>query len=68
MGGPGQGAHRAARLLTDTTNIDPPVASFHILYSRFAEAMDAIAGTDAEAAYDIWLSNTRGAPTSSWSG
>jgi hypothetical protein len=48
------------QVFTNTAGIDPPIASFHILYSRFAESMHARAGTDAEAAYDIWLSNTRG--------
>jgi hypothetical protein len=47
------------QVFTDTAG-DPPIASFHAIYSRFAEAMHATAGTDVEAAYDIWLSNTRG--------
>ena len=33
------------------------------MFSRFAEAMHATTGSDAETAYDIWLSNTSG-PTS----
>lgn len=49
------------QVFTNTDNNDPPVASFHAIYSRFAEAMHATRGTDAEAAYDIWLSNTSGA-------
>jgi hypothetical protein len=48
------------QVFTKTTDTDPPIASFHAVYSHFAEAMHATAGTDAEAAYDIWLSNTKG--------
>jgi hypothetical protein len=48
------------QVFTNVTGNDPPIDRFHILFSRFAEAMHARAGTDAEAAYDIWLSNTRG--------
>jgi Glycosyl hydrolase family 12 len=48
------------QLFTHTNNKDPRIASFRSINSYFSEAMHAHAGTDAEAAYDIWLSNTRG--------
>ena len=48
------------QIFTKTTDTDPPVASFHAIYSHFTEAMHATAGTDAEAGYDIWLSHTNG--------
>lgn len=48
------------QVFTNVNNNDPPIASFHVVRSHFAEAMHATAGTDAEAAYDIWLSNTSG--------
>ena len=48
------------QLFTKTTGADPTISSFHALYSHFAEAMHATAGTIAQAAYDIWLSNTKG--------
>ena len=48
------------QLFTKTTGADPPIASFHAIYSHFAESMHATAGTIAQAAYDIWLSNTKG--------
>jgi hypothetical protein len=48
------------QLFTHTTGNDPPISSFHAVYSHFAEAMHATAGTDAEAGYDIWLSHTKG--------
>jgi len=48
------------QLFTHPNNTDPPLASFHAIFSHFSEAMHAHAGTDVEAAYDIWLSNTKG--------
>src|SRR5215813_3544625 len=48
------------QLFTHTNNTDPRISSFRSINSHFSEAMHAHAGTDAEAAYDIWLSNTHG--------
>ena len=48
------------QVFTHTNNTDPPLASFRAIFSHFTEAMHAHAGTDVEAAYDIWLSNTKG--------
>ena len=48
------------QVFTHTNDTDPPLSSFHAVFSHFTEAMHATAGTDAEAAYDIWLSNTKG--------
>jgi hypothetical protein len=48
------------QVFTHTNGNDPPISSYRALYSRFAEAMHSNARTDAEAAYDIWLSNTNG--------
>jgi len=46
-----------AQILTATTNVDPPIASFKYLHSAFAESMPGPGtGTDAEAGYDIWTS------------
>jgi len=35
-----------------------PLSGFSSITSAYAEAMNATAGTDAEAAYDMWVSNT----------
>jgi Glycosyl hydrolase family 12 len=48
------------QLFTKTTNTDPVISAFASITSHFAETMNPGAGTDAEAAYDIWLSNTSG--------
>lgn len=48
------------QLFTKTTNIDPAISAFASVTSDFAETMNPQAGTDAEAAYDIWLSNASG--------
>lgn len=42
------------------TDTDTPISGLKQLTSTFAENMDANSGTDAEAAYDIWLSKTSG--------
>ena len=39
---------------------DTPIKGLNQLTSTFAESMNATSGTDAEAAYDIWLSGTSG--------
>lgn len=41
-------------------NTDTPIRGLARLTSTFAENMNANRGTDAEAAYDIWLSHTSG--------
>jgi hypothetical protein len=48
------------QLFTRTSGKNPPLATFSKINSHFAEAMHANAKTDAEAAYDIWLSATSG--------
>ena len=54
------------QVFTRTNNTAPPVAGFHAVYSHFAEAMHATAGTDAEAGYDIWLSGTQAQEVMVW--
>lgn len=48
------------QLFTKTTNVDPAISAFASITSDFTETMNPQAGTDAEAAYDIWLGNTSG--------
>lgn len=48
------------QLFTKTTDVDPAISAFASITSDFTETMSPHAGTDAEAAYDIWLSNTSG--------
>ena len=48
------------QLFTKTTNDDPALSAFTSITSAFTETMNPQAGTDAEAAYDLWLSNTHG--------
>jgi len=48
------------QVFTSTSNTNPPVSSFRAIYSHFTEAMHATTKTIAQAAYDIWLSNTSG--------
>ena len=48
------------QLFTKTTNVDPVISAFASITSDFTETMNPQAGTDAEAAYDIWLGNTSG--------
>jgi hypothetical protein len=43
--------------VTTAQNTPNPVSSYKSLVSTYAENMHATAGTDAEAAYDIWLNN-----------
>jgi Glycosyl hydrolase family 12 len=48
------------QLFTKTTNIDPAISAFGSITSDFTETMNPQAGTDAEAAYDLWLSHASG--------
>jgi Glycosyl hydrolase family 12 len=48
------------QVFTKTTNTDPPLSAFTSITSGFTETMNPQAGTDAEAAYDLWLSHTSG--------
>jgi Glycosyl hydrolase family 12 len=48
------------QIFTKTTDTDPAISAFASITSDFTETMNPQAGTDAEAAYDIWLSNTSG--------
>jgi Glycosyl hydrolase family 12 len=48
------------QVFTKTTNDDPAISAFTSITSDFTETMNPQAGTDAEAAYDVWLSNTSG--------
>lgn len=48
------------QIFTHTNDRNPAITSFRAIGSHFTEAMHATSGTDAEAAYDIWLSNTSG--------
>jgi Glycosyl hydrolase family 12 len=48
------------QVFTKTTNIDPAISAFASITSDFTETMNPQAGVKAEAAYDLWLSNTPG--------
>ena len=48
------------QVFTKTTNTDPAISAFASVTSEFTETMNSQAGTDAEAAYDVWLSHTSG--------
>jgi hypothetical protein len=48
------------QVFTKTTDTDPAISAFTSITSDFTETMNPQAGTDAEAAYDLWLSNTSG--------
>ena len=48
------------QVFTKTTNTAPAISAFASITSDFTETMNPRTGTDAEAAYDIWLSNTSG--------
>jgi len=48
------------QVFTKTTNTDPAISAFTSITSDYTETMNPQAGTDAEAAYDLWLSNTSG--------
>jgi hypothetical protein len=48
------------QIFTKTTDVDPALSAFASITSDFTETLNPQAGTDAEAAYDIWLSNTSG--------
>jgi glycosyl hydrolase family 12 len=46
-----------AQVFTRSDNTDPPIKAFSAITSTFTETMNATAGTDAEAAYDLWVDN-----------
>jgi hypothetical protein len=48
------------QVFTKTTDTDPAISAFTAITSDFTETMNPQAGTDAEAAYDLWLSHTSG--------
>jgi hypothetical protein len=48
------------QVFTKTTDTNPAISAFASISSDFTETMNPQAGTDAEAAYDLWLSNTSG--------
>ena len=48
------------QVFTKTTDTDPALSAFTSITSDFSETMNPQAGTDAEAAYDLWLSHTSG--------
>ena len=43
------------QVFTRGDDTDPPISAFSAITSSFTETMNATAGTDAEAAYDIWV-------------
>jgi Glycosyl hydrolase family 12 len=49
-----------AQIFTLSSDNDPPISAYSSITSTFAENMNATSGTDAEAAYDIWLDNGNG--------
>lgn len=48
------------QVFNKTTGADPAISAFASITSDFTETMNPQTGTDAEAAYDLWLSNTSG--------
>lgn len=48
------------QVFATTSNTTPALSAFASITSAFTETMNPQAGTDAEAAYDLWLSNTSG--------
>jgi hypothetical protein len=48
------------QIFTKTTNVAPAISAFASITSDYTETMNPQTGTDAEAGYDIWLSNTSG--------
>jgi hypothetical protein len=44
------------QVFTKTTDTDPAISAFTAITSAFTETMNPQAGTDAEAAYDLWAS------------
>jgi hypothetical protein len=48
------------QVFTLSSDTDPPISAFSSVTSSFAENMNATSGTDAEAAYDIWLDDGTG--------
>jgi hypothetical protein len=48
------------QVFTKTSNTNPAISAFASITSDFTETMNPQAGTDAEAAYDLWLDNTSG--------
>ena len=48
------------QVFTKTTDTDPAISAFTSITSDFTETMSPQTGTDAEAAYDLWLSHTSG--------
>jgi Glycosyl hydrolase family 12 len=49
-----------SQVFTLSNDTDPPISGFSAITSSFTEAMNATAGTDSEAAYDIWLDDGNG--------
>jgi hypothetical protein len=45
------------QVFTRGDDTDPPISAFSAITSSFTETMNATAGTDAEAAYDIWVNS-----------
>ncbi len=50
----------AQQVFTKTTDTAPAISAFDSITSDFTETMNPQTGTDAEAAYDLWLSNPSG--------
>ena len=48
------------QVFTKTGNTAPAISAFDSIASDFTETMNPHAGTGAEAAYDLWLSNPSG--------
>jgi len=48
------------QVFTKTTNTAPAISAFSSITSDYTETMNPQPGTDAEAAYDLWLSHTSG--------
>jgi hypothetical protein len=48
------------QVFTKTTDTDPAISAFTSITSGFTDTMNPQVGTDAEAAYDLWLGHTSG--------
>jgi hypothetical protein len=54
------------QIFTKTTNVDPRVSAFASITSDYTETMNETPATSAQAAYDIWLSNTPASEVMIW--
>jgi hypothetical protein len=54
------------QIFTKTTNVAPLISAFASITSDYTETMNETSATIAQAAYDIWLSNTPASEMMIW--